>query len=159
LVRVAADDAKVSNSAAHTAAVDADYLLDMRQDMGKYGRRPADVIFIISLDAYYSLLDDTGFQNINEVGDQRATKIVGEIGNLWGSPVLICDEFPSKAAAKVWGVAVNPRNFVVPRLRGVTIEQDYDVENQRRVLVATQRLGFDQLFSTAGQVVARHYDA
>ena len=157
LVRIAADDAKVSNSAAHTAAVDADYLLDMRQDMGKYGRRPGDCVFIISLEAYYSLLDDTGFQNINEVGDQRATKITGEIGNVWGSPVIICDEFPATAAAKVWGVAVNPRNFVIPRLRGVTIEQDYDVENQRRVLVATQRLGFEQLFSTAGQVVARHY--
>ena len=159
LVRIAADDAKATESHAYTAATETSYVLDMRQAMGKYGRRPSDTIYIVSIEAYYSMLDDSDFQSINEVGNDRAVKITGEIGNLYGSPVIVCDEFPTAAAGKVWGVAVNPRNFVIPRLRGVTIEQDYDVENQRRVLVATQRLGFDQLFSTAGQVVVKKYNA
>lgn len=128
--------------------------LDMRQAMGKYGRRAADVVFIVSLTAYYDMLDDPDFQNINEVGDQRATKITGEIGNVFGSAVIVCDEFVSgRTDAKAWGVAVNSRNFVVPVLRGNTVETDYDVENQRRVLVATQRRGFDCIFAddaTAG---------
>ena len=129
-------------------------LLDLRQTMGKYGRRAADVMYIVSLTAYYDMLDDPDFQNINEVGDQRATKITGEIGNVFGSPVVVCDEFVSgRTDGKAWAVAVNPRNFVVPVLRGATVETDYDVENQRRVLVATQRRGFACIFdddATAG---------
>ena len=126
----------------------------MRQAMGKYGRRPSDVVYIVSLDAYYDLLDDAEFQDVNLVGGDRATKIQGEIGQAYGSPIIVCDEFQARGAGKAWGIAVNTRNFVVPVLRGVTVESDYDVENQRRVLVASQRRGFQQIFTAAGQVVA-----
>jgi len=148
-----------TDAATVLGATAANKLLELRQSMGKYGRRPGDVIFIVSLDCYYALLADPDFQNINEVGDQRATKITGEIGNLWGSPVIVSDEFPTAAADKAFAVAVNPRNFVVPVLRGVTVEQDYEVANQRRVLVATQRRGFDCMIGTGGggQVVAYKY--
>jgi hypothetical protein len=46
---------------------------------------------------------------------------------------------------------------LVPVLRGVTVESDYEVANQQRVLVATQRRGFDQMFAAAGQVVAHKW--
>jgi HK97 family phage prohead protease len=159
LVELARDASKVLDSGASPGAyvATADALLNMRQAMGKYGRRPGDVVYVISLDAYYDLLDDPDFQTVNEVGDQRATRITGEIANVYGSPVIVCDEFAGgKTGGNPWGVAVNPRNFVVPTLRGVTVESDYDVENQRRVLVATQRRGFKNLFGdgAGGQVVA-----
>ncbi len=131
-------------------------LLGLRKTMGKYGRRPSDVIYIVSLDAYYQLLEDPEFQNLNEVG-ARATKITGEIGSVFGSPVVVCDEFPTPADGTPAAVAVNPRNFVIPVLRGVTVESDYSVEDQRRVLVATQRRGFDRLFADAGQVAVRNW--
>jgi len=139
-------------SAGLTAAgqITAAHLLDMRQSMGKYGRRPSDVVYIVSLDAYYDLLDDPEFQDVNIVGSNRATKISGEIGQVYGSPVIVSDEFAAKADGEYWGVAVNPRNFVVPVLRGVTIEQDYEVANQQRVLVASQRRGFDLMFANQG---------
>jgi hypothetical protein len=47
----------------------------------------------------------------------------------------------------------------MPRLRGVTIESDYEVANQRRVLVASQRLGFTDLIDGATTVHARSYKA
>ena len=137
-------------------------MLNMRQAMGKYGRRPEDVRYIISLDAYYDLLDDMDFQKANELGEV-GTRTTGQIGSVYGSPVIVCDEFQGgKAAGKFWGVAVNTRNFVVPVLRGVTVESDYEVANQHRVLVATQRRGFDNLFKTgayasAGQIVAHKW--
>lgn len=136
----------------------ANKLLELRTNMGKYGRRPSDVIYVVSIDCYYALLEDPDFQNINEVGD-LATKITGEVGRLWGSSVVVCDEFPTAADGAAFAVAVNPRNFVVPVQRGVTIEQDYEVSNQRRLLVATQRRGFDCLIGTGGggQVVAYTY--
>jgi len=160
LIKTAVDDSKVLDSAAspgpYVATTAA--LLNMRQQMGKYGRRPSDVVYIVSLDAYYDLLDDAEFQDVNLVGSDRATKISGEIGQAYGSPIIVCDEFKGgKVEGQHWGVAVNVRNFVVPVLRGVTVESDYDVENQRRVLVATQRRGFHQLFTDAGQVIAHKW--
>ena len=125
-------------------------LLTMRTLMGKYGRRPTDVMFIVSLAAYYSLLEDTQFANITDVGSDMALKLTGAMGSAYGSPVYVCDEFPAAADGAPCAVAVNPRNFVVPVQRGATVETDYDVENQRRVLVATQRRGFDCMFADQG---------
>ena len=48
------------------------------------------------------------------------------------------------------GYAVNVRNHVIPRLRGVSVEQDYEVLNQRNVIVASQSLGFNQLVGNNG---------
>jgi hypothetical protein len=41
-------------------------------------------------------------------------------------------------------------NYVIPRLRGVNVETDYIVKEQRTVLVATQSLGFNELVAGAG---------
>jgi len=154
LAQIATDRSNVINLGSPGQAVfTAAMLLNMRQTMGKYGRNPSDVVYIVSLKAYYDLLDDPEFQDVNIVGSSRATKITGEIGQAYGSPVVVCDEFGDFADGAPMAVAVNPRNFVVPQLRGVTIEQDYNVEGQHRVLVATQRRGFQSLFATAGQVV------
>ena len=132
-------------------------LLEMRKSMGKYGVNPADVVYIVSQEGYYNLLEDINFQDVNVVGDM-ATKLSGELGQVFGSRVLICDEFNARAASKTHAVALYARNFIMPRLRGVTIESDYDVENQRRVLVASQRLGFDNIVPGIGSVVVRNYN-
>ncbi len=123
-------------------------LLSLRKGMGKYGINPSEVVYIVSQDGYYNLLEDAEFQDANLVGDM-ATKLSSEIGQVFGSRVLLCDEFASKAATKHNAIAVYPRNYVMPRLRGVTVESDYEVANQRRVLVASQRLGFDDLIAGA----------
>lgn len=159
LFKIAVDDSKSLGGVSPTVtAATAALLLDMRQAMGKYGRRPGDVVYVVSLDAYYDLLDDAEFQNINEVGSEMATKVTGQIGQVYGSPVIVCDEFPTgKTAGNPYAIAVNPRHFVMPILRGASVEQDRDVENQRQVLVATQRRGFDQIFTAAGQVVAQEW--
>ena len=109
--------------------------------MGKYGVNPSEVVYVVSQRSYFELLEDAEFQDANLVGDM-ATKLSGEIGQVFGSRVLLCDEFAAPAVAKFGAIAVNPRNYVLPRLRGVTVESDYEVANQRRVLVASQRLGF-----------------
>ena len=112
-------------------------LLAARKNMGKYGVDPSEVVYIVSQTGYFQLLEDAEFQDVNLVGD-AATKLSGEIGSVFGSKVLVCDEFATAAVSKFHAVAVHPRNFVVPRLRGMTVESDYEVVNQRRVLVASQ---------------------
>ena len=154
------DDVGAGSPAAFAATdtVVATDLLGMRKNMGKYGVNPSDVVYIVSQDVYYNLLQDAEFQDVNQVGD-LSTKLSGEIGQVFGSRVILCDEFPAKAAAKFAAVAVYARNYVMPRLRGVTLESDYDVENQRRVLVASQRLGFADLIAGATSKWGFKYDA
>ena len=159
LCHLAANDSNTtqpSGTFAATDAVTAADLLALRKAMGKYGVNPSEVVYIVSQDVYYDLLNDAEFQDVNLVGDM-ATKLSGEIGQVFGSRVLICDEFAAKAHSKFNAVAVYPRNYVMPRLRGVTVESDYDVENQRRVLVASQRIGFLDLIDGADSVQALKY--
>ena len=119
---------------------------------------PADVTFIVNTQEYYSLLQDAEFQDVNLVGDM-ATKLSGEIGSVFGSKVIVCDEFATPAVSKFYACAVYTKNYVMPRLRGVTIESDYEVANQRRVLVASQRLGFTDMIANATSVHALQYKA
>ena len=159
LCHLAANDSNTtqpSGTFAATDAVTAADLLSLRKAMGKYGVNPSEVVYIVSQDVYYDLLNDAEFQDVNLVGDM-ATKLSGEIGQVFGSRVLICDEFAAKAHSKFNAVAVYPRNYVMPRLRGVTVESDYDVANQRRVLVASQRIGFLDLIDGADSVQALKY--
>ena len=147
-----------SSTAFATDTVTAAELLSMRKNMGKYGVNPSDVVYIVSQRTYYELLEDAEFQDANLVGDM-ATKLSGEIGQVFGSRVLLCDEFATPAVSKFAAVAVNPRNFVLPRLRGVTVESDYEVAAQRRVLVASQRIGFTDLIDGATSKWGHMYKA
>jgi hypothetical protein len=135
-----------------TAAV----LLTLRKAMGKYGLRPNDVAYIVSQQCYFELLEDAEFQDFNLVNTQ-ATKLTGEVGQIFGSSVMVCDEFPAAATGKFHALAVNTRNFVVPRLRGVTVESQYLVENQHKVLATTQRLGFKEIIPDAKSVIGLKY--
>jgi HK97 family phage prohead protease/HK97 family phage major capsid protein len=150
LLHLARNDSDYTQSATAFASdkIVATDLLEMRKNMGKYGINPSEVVYIVSQRSYYELLEDAEFQDANLVGDM-ATKLNGEIGQVYGSRVLMCDEFATPAVSKFAAIAVNPRNYVMPRLRGVTIESDYEVANQRRVLVASQRLGFIDLIDGA----------
>ena len=133
-------------------------LLKARKNMGKYGMNPADVVYIINTTEYFNLLQDAEFQDVNLIGSD-AIKLRGEIGSVYGSKVIVCDEFKTPAVSKFYGAAVYAKNYVMPRLRGVTIESDYEVANQRRVLVASQRLGFTDMIDASTSAWALQYKA
>jgi hypothetical protein len=94
-------------------------------------------------------LNDGDFQTVTEVGSDLATRISGVIGAVYGTPVVISEQFPAAATGAPAAFAVYAPNYVVPRLRGVAIESDYEVLEQRRVIVATQSLGFNELVNGA----------
>ena len=141
----------VAPSIAGGAVLTAANLLTARKAMGKYGINPTDVAYIISQARYYELIEDAGFADITDVGSDIATKLTGAIGAVYGSPVIVSDSFAAEADGIPCAFAVNTRNYAIPRLRGVAVETDYEVGNQRRVIVATQSLGFEELVAdTAG---------
>ena len=131
----------ISDGTKLTAAL----LLAARKDMGKYGINPSDLAYVVSQARYFELIEDAGFQDVTDVGSDLATKITGQIGSVFGTPVIVSDSFPAETAGAPVAFAVNTRNYVIPRLRGVTVETDYEVGNQRNVIVASQALGFEEL--------------
>ena len=121
-------------------------ILQARSAMGKYGLNPADLALAVSIDAYNDLLFDTGFQDITEVGSDLAIKVTGQIGTIFAIPVVISDSLAGKGSdGAIAGVLFNRNNYVIPRFRGVTIESETQVANQRTAVVASQSLGFDEM--------------
>ena len=142
-----ADGASVASG--NFSTMTAAELLAARKQMGKYGLTPSDIVYIVSQAMYYDLLSDSAFQTLDEVGNDLAVRVTGSLGAVFGSPVVVSEEFPAEAAGAPVAFACYTRNYVTPRLRGVTVEQDYEVMNQRRVIVATQSLGFEELVAGA----------
>jgi len=142
-------DLSGNGSSPHTNKLTSANLLDLRQGMGKYGMNPSDVVYIVSQQGYYDLLDDASFQTLDEVGNDLAVRVTGTLGAVFGSAVVASEEMAMTAGNEV-AFAVNTRNYVIPRLRGVTVEQDYEVRAQRKVIVASQSLGFEELVAASG---------
>ena len=155
----AADSDKTQSTTAFASeSLTAAHLLAARKNMGKYGLRPTDVVYIVNLTEYHNLIADSAYADSSQV-EGLATKLTGQVGQVYGSPVVVSDEFATPAVAKYYAVAVNTRNFVIPRLRGITVESDYEVANQRRVLVASQRIGFTDIINGATNKWALQYKA
>jgi HK97 family phage prohead protease/HK97 family phage major capsid protein len=133
----------------------------LRKDLGYWGLDPAEVVFIVNTEGYYDLLDDADFQTMDKVGP-AATLLTGQIGMVGNSSVIVSAELPAKTAgANVGGVltnvgaiALNARNFLLGNQRGLRFDTDDDVENQRKVLVASLRMGMQQISTVDGQGVS-----
>ena len=124
-------------------------MLTARTGMGRFGVNPADITYIVGQEGYYDLLRDPDFQSLDEVGNDLATRVTGQIGSVFGSPIVVSEQMPAKAASAAACVAVYNKGFVIPRLRGVTVETDYEVQKQRKAIVASQSLGFTSIYAGA----------
>jgi HK97 family phage prohead protease/HK97 family phage major capsid protein len=148
---IAAGAAVQVTTATHTGTVTvtAKEILKARRKLGLYGINLNEIVLVISQDAYWDLLLDDEWADVQQVGMAAATKLQGEVGNIYGMPVVVSNQFAAKAASASFGVMVNKNNFVVPRQRGATVKTDFDVEKDRRVIVATQRLNLEPLIEAS----------
>jgi HK97 family phage prohead protease/HK97 family phage major capsid protein len=150
---VTADAASAVTLSAATGVATVATLRAMRKDLGTWGLDPADVIYIVSQDVYYDLLEDPIFQTMDKVGTQ-ATVLTGQIGSIANSPVLVSGEFDSKGTGAAGAIAVAPANFLVGNQRGLRIDTQELVETQRRVMVASLRTGMVQVTNNYGAGVS-----
>ena len=145
----AADSANVTDIANDgSGALTGANLLSIRSEMGKYGVNPNDVAYVVNVEEYFNLIADAAFSDISEVGSELAMKVVGQVGSIYGSPVVASDQF-SRATTKTAACSVNVHNYLMPRLKAVGIETDYEVAGQRTALVAAQSRGFEELVAGA----------
>jgi HK97 family phage prohead protease/HK97 family phage major capsid protein len=128
-------------------------LREMRRDLGAWGLDPSELIYIVSTDGYYDLLDDDNFLTVDKVGTQ-ATLLTGQIGSVANTPVLVSAEFADKAAGVVGAICFAPGNFLVGNQRGLRVDTDDLVETQRRVMVASLRTGLTQVTTNLGAGVS-----
>jgi N4-gp56 family major capsid protein len=125
----------------------------LRRDVGVWGLDPSELVYIVSTDGYYDLLDDSNFLTVDKVGD-RATILTGQIGSVANTPVLVSGEFADKAADAVGAICFAPANFLVGNQRGLRVDTDDLVETQRRVMVASLRTGMTQVTTNYGQGIS-----
>ena len=128
-------------------------ILRMRSTMKKYGLNPADLMLIVSYTAYNDLLSDINFQDVTEVGSDLAIKRTGVVGSIFAIPVVVADDAALAVdknvatAIEPCAILVNVPNYIIPRMKGVSLETEYQVGNQRTAIVASQSVGFEQLFT------------
>lgn len=139
----------ISDNAVATVAT----LRALRKDLGVWGLDPAEIVYIVSTEVYYNLLDDTTFQTMDKVGPQ-ATLLTGQIGVVANSPVLVSGEFEDRAAGAMGAICFAPANFVAGNQRGLRVDTDSLVETQRRVMVASLRTGLTQISTNYGAGVS-----
>ena len=150
---VVAADVSSSVTQAVGAATTVATMRALRKDLGVWGLDPAEVVYVVSQDVYYDLLDDAVFQTMNQVGTQ-ATLLTGQIGSIGNSPVIVSGEFAEKGATEAGAIAIAPANFLVGNQRGLRIDTQELVETQRRVMVASLRTGLVQTTSNYGPGVS-----
>lgn len=139
----------ISDAAKMTAAK----LQQLRRDLGAWGLDPAELVYIVSTENYYDLLEDTNFLTFDKVGTQ-ATILTGQVGAVGNTPVIVSAEFADKAADAVGAICFNPGNFLVGNQRGLRIDTQDLVETQRRVMVASLRTGMTQVTTNLGAGVS-----
>ena len=142
-----------NGAAASTVATIAN-LRGLRKNLGAWGLDPAEVVYVVSTEVYYDLLDDTTFQTMNQVGPQ-ATLLTGQVGQIGNSPVLVSAEFASKGTGATGAIAFAPGNFMAGNQRGLRMDTQELVETQRRVLVASLRTGMTQVTTNLGNGVSK----
>ena len=125
----------------------------MRRDLGAWGLDPSELVYIVSTEGYYDLLEDTNFLTVDKVG-QQATLLTGQIGAVGNTPVIVSAEFADKAAGSVGAICFAPGNFLVGNQRGLRVDTQDLVETQRRVMVASLRTGMTQVTTNLGPAVS-----
>lgn len=126
-----------------------------RKALGAWGLTPSELVIFVSTQGYYELLEDSNFLTIDKAGP-NATLFTGQIGSVGNTPVLVSATIPAATPLpdELAAVIVNPRNFLVGTHRGMRLDSDDEVINQRSVLVASMRIGMTQLSTVDGNGVA-----
>ena len=159
LVKYATDDSTVVATTAKadgTVKVTALMIQQLRRKLGRHGKNPNKLALVVSLDAYYDLLEDKEFQDVSQVSDATAVKLSGQLGRIYGLPVLVSEYFPAKAAKAAYAALVYVDNFVIPRQRMVTVERERIASQGKDAYYVTQRLNLQRLISGKGVAVGTY---
>ena len=163
--------ALAQTSADHSgAALSVAALKAMRASMGKWGLNPADLAFIVGVNAYYDLVDDDAVVSVDKMGP-NATILSGQLGSVWGVPIIVSEHVRENLNASgvqdgitttsSYALCVNRNEFAIGQRMALDVEIDDSIyrESFQRVAVAFQREDFQHVGdAAANDDVAILYD-
>jgi HK97 family phage prohead protease/HK97 family phage major capsid protein len=133
--------------------------MEARKNLGAWGLNPSELVMFVSTQAYYELLEDTNFLTVDKAGPS-ATILTGQVGSVGNTPVVVSASFNAVAAGEAAAVIVNAMNFLGGTHRGMRVDSDDIIAEQRSILVASMRIGMTQLSRIDGEgVIAVRYVA
>lgn len=150
------------------ATFNADNLALMKADMGKYGVDPKKLTWIFSAAGYAQLLTLKDSQNnavlitMDKVGPQ-ATIMTGQVGILFGSPVLVSQfiredlnasgYYDATTATETVVHLVFNAGFVIGDRRAITVKQDEVIKTDSIDVVASVREAFMPRYDITSEAI------
>lgn len=155
----------------------ADNLRALRTQMGKYGKKPGDLAYIMDIAQYNSCLGFTGYQYLYQYG-AGAVVLSGELGRLDGIPIIVSELLPGGTtdaadalgllnASGVWDdttktkktcVLVNKNGYMWGDRTDFSLELWRNPLSQTTNLIGSQRLDFERVGSDTAKFCAVGYN-
>lgn len=145
----------------------ADNLRAMRTKMGKYGKNPSDLAYIVTMADYNKMLGFTNYQTLYQYGP-NAVIMNGELGRVDGIPIIVTELLRSSngttqtgysatgivdatAANNVKNICLltNKNAYMWGDRKSFGLETFRNPYNQMTSLIGSQRLDFQKLFPAA----------
>jgi hypothetical protein len=121
--------------------------------MGRYGLSPSNLVLLLSVPSLYGLITDEKVTTVDKYGG-NATLLSGELGRIWGIPIVASDVIrtdldatgvrPASPGTKTIALIVHRQAFIHGIRRNTTVQvltELYAESDQDAVLVTT-RQGF-----------------
>lgn len=131
--------------------------LDLLKDLGKYGIRPREAVFVTDIATFLSLLSITEVLTVDKYGPQ-ATVLRGELASIFGHPIVVCEQMLLAAsdgkvtfdtAGTVGRIAaVNSSQWRIGMRRDLSIEVERDIQKRQNIMVVSFRMAFNERSGT-----------
>lgn len=134
-----------------------DAMLSIRKKMGKYGVSPANLCWVCGISGFSQLLnlkDSSGNVLVTTVDKYGAGATIhaGELGRLWGSPIIVSEYirenlnasgvYDATTTTKTEILCVYTPGFLIGDRRTLKIKTAEEITTDQTVLVATVRKAF-----------------
>lgn len=144
-----------------TGGINRANLIALKKRLGKWGRRPGDLMWIMGANG------ENDFLNLDEVVtmDKRgtgATTITGQLNSYLGIPMTVSEEaredlnvsgvYDATTTTKGSIILVNHRQFMLGNRRSFMLEVDRDITTQTNKIVASFRKAFQPIETPSASI-------
>lgn len=146
----------LANASAATTSTSAANLAAIRTLMGKWGVNPADLAFIIGINAFHDIILDTNVLTVDKMGPQ-ATILNGQLASIYGVPIIVSEHIRENLNAsgvydgitttKTYNLCVNRNEWVMGQRMALDVQVDDSIyrETYQRVAVGFMREDFQNV--------------
>ena len=179
-IRADASDAAAGNAKVDfaTGGLSADNLRSLRAKMGKYGKNPSDLAYVVSMADYNKMLGFTGYQALYQYAGAVTTS--GELGRIDNIPIIVSELIPNAGLAtdagdvlggltaagkfdgttytKTTAVLVNKNGYAWGDRKQFTLELYRNALFGTTNLIGSQRLDFEKILAATDATCAVGYN-